>query len=79
MRVPVTWTLAICAIAVAMDYQVTFVDPATWTAPWTAALDMKGSTRHAPPAQNSSAHSMQPERTAGRRAAESLRQFPATP
>ena len=23
------------------DYQVTFVDPATWTAPWTAALDMK--------------------------------------
>ena len=24
-----------------MDYQVTFVDPATWTAPWTAALDMK--------------------------------------
>ena len=26
----------------AMDYQVTFIDPATWTAPWTAALDMKG-------------------------------------
>ena len=25
-----------------MDYQVTFIDPATWTAPWTAALDMKG-------------------------------------
>jgi hypothetical protein len=25
----------------AIDYQVTFVDPATWTAPWTAALDMK--------------------------------------
>jgi hypothetical protein len=24
-----------------MQYQVTFVDPATWTAPWTAALDMK--------------------------------------
>jgi hypothetical protein len=24
-----------------MDYQVTFVDPGTWTAPWTAALDMK--------------------------------------
>jgi hypothetical protein len=24
-----------------IDYQVTFVDPATWTAPWTAALDMK--------------------------------------
>jgi hypothetical protein len=22
-------------------YQVTFVDPATWTAPWTAALDLK--------------------------------------
>lgn len=26
----------------AMDYQVTFIDPATWTATWTAALDMKG-------------------------------------
>ena len=25
-----------------IDYQVTFVDPTTWTAPWTAALDMKG-------------------------------------
>jgi hypothetical protein len=25
----------------AMQYQVTFTDPATWTAPWTAALDMK--------------------------------------
>ena len=25
----------------AMQYQVTFVDPATWTAPWTAALDLK--------------------------------------
>jgi hypothetical protein len=25
----------------AMQYQVTFVDPATWAAPWTAALDMK--------------------------------------
>ena len=25
----------------AIDYQVTFVDPGTWTAPWTAALDMK--------------------------------------
>jgi hypothetical protein len=25
-----------------MDYRVTFIDPATWTAPWTAALDMKG-------------------------------------
>jgi hypothetical protein len=24
-----------------IDYQVTFVDPGTWTAPWTAALDMK--------------------------------------
>ena len=26
----------------AMQYQVTFTDPATWTAPWTAALDMVG-------------------------------------
>ena len=25
----------------AMQYQVTFTDPATWTAPWTAALDME--------------------------------------
>jgi hypothetical protein len=25
----------------AIDYRVTFNDPATWTAPWTAALDMK--------------------------------------
>ena len=24
-----------------IEYQVTFVDPSTWTAPWTAALDMK--------------------------------------
>ena len=24
-----------------IQYQVTFVDPATWTAPWTAALDLK--------------------------------------
>jgi len=24
-----------------IDYQVTFIDPATWIAPWTAALDMK--------------------------------------
>ncbi len=24
-----------------IDYQVTFVDPRTWTSPWTAALDMK--------------------------------------
>jgi hypothetical protein len=23
-----------------IDYRVTFIDPATWTAPWTAALDM---------------------------------------
>jgi hypothetical protein len=26
----------------AIQYQVTFDDPATWTAPWTAALDLKG-------------------------------------
>jgi len=25
----------------AIRYEVTFVDPATWTAPWTAALDLK--------------------------------------
>jgi hypothetical protein len=25
----------------AMQYQVTFTDPSTWTSPWTAALDMK--------------------------------------
>lgn len=25
----------------AIQYQVTFVDPATWTSPWTAALDLK--------------------------------------
>jgi len=25
----------------AVQYEVTFVDPATWTAPWTAALDLK--------------------------------------
>ena len=25
-----------------IQYEVTFVDPATWTAPWTAALDLKG-------------------------------------
>lgn len=25
----------------AIDYQVTFIDPTTWTAPWTAALDLK--------------------------------------
>jgi hypothetical protein len=24
-----------------IDYRVTFIDPATWTAPWTAALDLK--------------------------------------
>jgi hypothetical protein len=28
----------------AIQYQVTFVDPATWTAPWTAAVDLKGRT-----------------------------------
>jgi len=31
----------------AMRYQVTFTDPATWTAPWTAALDMVGRPDHA--------------------------------
>jgi hypothetical protein len=31
----------------AMQYQVTFTDPATWTAPWTAALDMAGRPDHA--------------------------------
>jgi len=31
----------------AMQYQVTFTDPATWTAPWTAALDMVGRPDHA--------------------------------
>ena len=31
----------------AIEYQVTFVDPATWTAPWTAALDLKGRPRDA--------------------------------
>jgi hypothetical protein len=25
----------------AIQYRVTFIDPATWTAPWTAALDLK--------------------------------------
>jgi hypothetical protein len=25
----------------AMQYHVTYTDPATWTAPWTAALDLK--------------------------------------
>jgi hypothetical protein len=25
----------------AIQYQVTFADPATWAAPWTAALDLK--------------------------------------
>jgi hypothetical protein len=25
----------------AIEYRVTFDDPATWTAPWTAALDLK--------------------------------------
>ena len=24
-----------------IEYRVTFVDPSTWTAPWTAALDLK--------------------------------------
>jgi hypothetical protein len=24
-----------------MAYQATFTDPATWTAPWTVAMDMK--------------------------------------
>ena len=24
-----------------IDYRVTFIDPTTWTSPWTAALDMK--------------------------------------
>jgi hypothetical protein len=24
-----------------IEYRVTFIDPATWTAPWTAALDLK--------------------------------------
>ena len=24
-----------------IQYQVTFIDPRTWTAPWTAALDLK--------------------------------------
>ena len=27
-----------------IDYQVTFIDPATWTAPWTAALSLKART-----------------------------------
>ena len=30
----------------AIDYRVTFIDPATWTAPWTAAADLKA--RHDP-------------------------------
>jgi hypothetical protein len=30
----------------AIEYRVTFVDPSTWTAPWTAALDLKA--RHDP-------------------------------
>lgn len=29
-----------------IDYRVTFVDPSTWTSPWTAALDLKA--RHDP-------------------------------
>jgi hypothetical protein len=30
-----------------IDYTVTFIDPATWTAPWTAALDLKARPRNA--------------------------------
>ena len=30
-----------------IDYQVTFIDPATWTAPWTAALSLKARTEDA--------------------------------
>jgi hypothetical protein len=30
-----------------IEYRVTFVDPATWTAPWTAALDLKSRPEHA--------------------------------
>jgi hypothetical protein len=30
-----------------MEYRVTFIDPATWTTPWTAALDLKGRPNHA--------------------------------
>jgi hypothetical protein len=30
-----------------IDYQVTFVDPSTWTTPWTAALDLKSRPRDA--------------------------------
>jgi hypothetical protein len=29
-----------------IQYQVTFIDPATWTAPWTAALDLKSRPDH---------------------------------
>jgi hypothetical protein len=25
-----------------MTYEATFTDPATWTAPWTVALDLRG-------------------------------------
>ena len=28
-----------------IQYQVTFIDPRTWTAPWTAALDLKARPR----------------------------------
>jgi hypothetical protein len=31
----------------AIDYQVTFIDPGTWTTPWTAALDLKARPRNA--------------------------------
>jgi hypothetical protein len=30
-----------------IEYQVTFVDPRTWTAPWTAGLDLKARPRDA--------------------------------
>jgi hypothetical protein len=30
-----------------MAYQATFTDPATWTAPWTVALDLRGRPDHA--------------------------------
>ena len=30
-----------------MAYQATFTDPATWTAPWTVALDLRARPDHA--------------------------------
>jgi hypothetical protein len=30
-----------------IDYRVTFIDPSTWTAPWTAALDLKSRPENA--------------------------------